>query len=139
MPLHRILGFSERLLREVSDEKTHQGLERIHNEAQRATRILQNLLTFAHHEPRKEYSDINNIIQKALELRVYELNASNISVITDLAFSLPRVVADSRQIQQVFLNIILNAEDAMTEARGGGHLTIKTQKVRGCVRVSLYG
>jgi len=103
----------------------------------RAAKVVQNLLTFARpREPKTEYSDISDILQKALELRSYELRTSNIEVITDLTPSLPKVVVDFGQIQEVFLNVILNAEQAMTEAHKGGKLRIKTHHVKGHIRVS---
>ena len=136
-PLTGILGFSERLLRKSANEEISQDLERIRNEGLRAAKVVQNLLTFARpREPKMEYSDISDILQKALELRAYELRTSNIEVITDLAPSLPKVVVDFGQVQEVFLNIILNAEQAMTEAHKGGKLRIKTQHVKGHIGVS---
>jgi signal transduction histidine kinase len=135
-PLTGIVGFSQRLLRKSTDEEASQDLEImlrdlgiIHNEAQRAAKVVENLLTFARrHQPKKQYSDVNEILQSALELRAYELRTSNIEVVTDLAPSLPQIMVDFHQIQEVFLNIILNAEQVMTEARGGGRLTIKTEE-----------
>ncbi len=136
-PLTGIIGFSQRLLRKSTDETVKRDLERIHNEALRAAMVVQNLLTFARrHEPKKEYSDVNDILQKALELRAYELRTSNIEAVTDTAPSLPQIMADFHQIQEVFLNIILNAEQAMTEANCGGKLSIKTWKTKGYIRVS---
>jgi len=136
-PLTAVLGFSQRLLRKTADEEFSQGLEIIHGEAQRAARIVENLLTFARRrQPKKEYSDINDILQKALELRGYELQTSNIEVVIDLAPSLPMVMVNFYQIQEVFLNIILNAEQFMVEANGGGKLTIKTWEISGKVRIS---
>jgi two-component system NtrC family sensor kinase len=136
-PLTGILGFSQRLLRKSTDEEISRDLERIHSEAQRAAKVVQNLLTFARRrEPEKEYSDINDILQKALELRAYELKTSNIEVATDFTPDLPRVMVDFRQIQEVFLNIILNAEQVMTEANRGGKLTIKTREIKDHIRVS---
>ncbi len=136
-PLTGVLGFSERLLRKSTDETVKQSLETIHREAQRAARVVQNLLTFARRRgPAKEHSDINDILQRALELMDYALETGNIEVVTDLAPSLPGVMVDYNQIQEVFLNIILNAEQVMTEANGGGKLTIKTQQMKDCVRTS---
>jgi len=136
-PLTGIVGFSERLLRENVEEKVRRGLERIHNEALRAAKVIQNLLTFGRRlEPKKEYSDINDIVQKTLELRAYELKTSNIEVVLDLAPGLPRIVVDFQQVEEVFLNLILNAEQAMTETGRGGKLGIKTQKVRDYIRIS---
>jgi len=136
-PLTGVLGFSQRLLRKSTDQETNQDLKKIHTEAERAAKVVQNLLTFARRrQPQKQYSDINEILESALELRAYELTTSNIEVITDLAPKLPEVMLDFYQIQEVFLNIILNAEQAMTEANVGGKLTIKTEERRGYIRTT---
>ena len=136
-PLTGIIGFSQRLLRKSTDEAVSRDLERVYGEAQRAARIIQNLLTFARrHETKKEHSNINDIVQKALELRVYELKTSNIEVVADLTLGLPTVIVDFQQVQEVFLNIILNAEQVMTETKGGGKLCIKTQEIKGRVQIS---
>jgi len=136
-PLTGILGFSQRLLRKSTDEEVSQGLEIIHSEAQRAAKVIENLLTFARRrEPKKQYCDINDILLKALELRAYELKTSNIEIDLNLAPSLPKIMVDFQQIQEVFLNIILNAEQAMSEANRGGRLSIKTQPVRDYIKIS---
>jgi PAS domain S-box-containing protein len=134
-PLTGILGFSQRLLRKSADEETSQDLRKIYGETERAAKIVQNLLAFARcRQPKKEYSDVNNVVQSALELRAYELKTSNIEVTTKLAPSLPKIMLDFHQMQEVFLNLILNAEQAMTEGNSGGKLTIKTEKNKGYVR-----
>jgi len=136
-PLTGVLGFSQRLLRKTTDPETIQDMKRIYTEAERAAKIVQNLLTFARRrQPKKEYSDLNNIAQSALELRAYELKASNIEVITNLAPNLPKIILDFHQIQEVFLNLILNAEQAMTEANSGGKLAIKTEENKKYVRTT---
>ncbi len=135
-PLAGIAGFSQRLLRKCTGQKVRQDLERIHSEAMRAAKVLQNLLVFARHrEPKKQYSDINDIVQKTLELRAYELKTSNIEVVTKLAPALPKIMVDFHQIQEVFLNIILNAEQVMIEANHRGELSIKTQKMKDYIRI----
>ncbi len=136
-PLTGILGFSQRLMRKSTDEEISRDLDRIHSEAQRVAKVVGNLLTFARRrEPRKEYSDINDILQEALELRAYALETSNIELVTSLAPSLPKIMADFHQIQEVFLNIILNAEQAMSEANAGGKLSVKAQPTRDYIRIS---
>jgi PAS domain S-box-containing protein len=136
-PLTGILGFSQRLLRKITDQETNQDLEKIYVEAERAAKIVQNLLTFARRrQPKKEYSDVNDIVQSALELRAYELKTSNIEVVTNLASKLSKIMLDFHQIQEVFLNLILNAEQAMTGANGGGKLTIKTEENNRYVRAT---
>jgi len=132
-----VLGFSERLLRKSTDEEIRLDLERIHSEAQRMVKVMDNLRTFTRRrEPEKQYSDINDILHETLELRAYELRTGNIEIVTDLAPGFPEIEVDSHQIQEVFLNIILNAEQAMTEAHGRGKLTIKTGKIKDYVRIS---
>jgi signal transduction histidine kinase len=102
----------------------------------RVAKVVQNLSTFARHrEPKKQYSDINDIVQKTLELRAYELKTSNIEVVTELAPALPKIMVDFHQIQEVFLNIILNAEQVMIEANHRGELSIKTQKMKDYIRI----
>jgi len=136
-PLTGIIGFSQRLLRKSTDEEVSRDLERINREARRAAKVVANLLTFARrHEPEKGYLNINDIVRKTLELREYELKTENIEVALNLAPSLPEIMADSYQIQEVCLNIIINAEQAMTEAGGGGKLSIRTQRVKDCIRIS---
>jgi PAS domain S-box-containing protein len=136
-PLTGVLGFSQRLMRRSTDEKVSRDLEIIHGEAKRAAEVVQSLLTFARRrQPKKEYADINDIVSKTLELRSYALQTGNIKVVTTLAPSLPQIMVDFPQMQEVFLNIILNAEQAMTEVRGKGKLTIKTSKLKKYVRIS---
>ena len=136
-PLTGILGFAERLLRKSSDGEVSHDLQIIYSEAQRAAKVVQNLLTFARRrEPRKEYSNINDIVQKALELRAYELKTGNIEVVTDLAPSLPEIMVDFLQIEEVFLNIILNSEQVMNETHGGGKLIIKTREIKDHIKIS---
>jgi len=136
-PLTGVIGFSERLMKKSTSQEISQDLERIHNEARRAARVVENLLTFARRRgPKKECLDINEILGRTLELRAYELKSGNIDLAVELAPSLPETVGDFGQIQQVFLNIILNAEQAMTEADREGKLTIKTQRGKDCIRIS---
>jgi PAS domain S-box-containing protein len=136
-PLTGVLGFSQRLIRKSKDEGFKRDLEIINSEARRAADVVQNLLTFARRrQPRKEKANINDILQRTLELRAYALQTSNIEVTTALAHSLPAIMVDFPQIQEVFLNILLNAEQAMSEANGRGKLVIKTRRLKDYVRVS---
>jgi signal transduction histidine kinase len=98
---------------------------------------VKNLLTFARkHAPLKQTVNINEVIEKVLQLRAYEQRVNNIRVVTKLATNLPEIMADYFQLQQVFLNIIINAEYFMTEAHSGGTLTIGTRKDGQIVRAS---
>jgi len=136
-PLTGIIGFSQRLLRKSNDETSKRDLERIFGEAQRAARVVENLRTFARRsEPKKEMININDVLNKSIEMRAYELKTSNIEIVADLAFEIPPVMADFHQIQQVFLNIIMNAEQVMKETKKGTKLIIKTQKIGKLFQIS---
>ena len=136
-PLTGVIGFSQLLMeRDVSPE-IKEDLTIVSSEAQRAARIVKNLLTFARkHAPVKQPSQINSVIEDVLRLRSYEQKVNNIEVIKDLAADLPEIMADYFQMQQVFLNLVINAEFFMIESHKKGTLTISTTTVDGYVRVS---
>jgi two-component system NtrC family sensor kinase len=136
-PLTSIIGFSELLIDEDIPENIKSQLDIMYNEAQRAAEITKNLLTFArNHSPVKQASQINNIIEDVLRLRSYEQKIKNIEVNTQLDADLPEIMVDYFQMQQVFLNIIINAEFAMLEAHNRGTLTITTQRVNNHIKAS---
>jgi len=136
-PLTSVIGFSELLLdRDVPDD-VKEDLEVINREAKRTAGVVRNLLTFARkHDTEKQSVDVSNIIQKVLELRAYEQKVSNIAVNTRFAPDLPEITADGFQLQQVFINIIINAEHFMKETHGRGTLTITTEQVGDVIRAS---
>jgi PAS domain S-box-containing protein len=137
-PLTSIIGFSQLLMeREVPDD-VREDLKLINSEAQRAADVTRNLLTFARkHTPVKQLSQINNILEDVLRLRAYEHKINNITVVKQLAPSLPEMMIDYFQMQQVFMNIIINAEYFMTAAHKRGTLAITTKKQNGAVRISI--
>jgi CheY-like chemotaxis protein len=103
------------------------GLETILNESERAARIVRNLLTFARkRQTTRAMVDINHVVRETLALRAYDQRLSNISVIDALAAGLPQVFADGYQVQQVLLNLIINAEQAMLSAHGRGILVVRS-------------
>jgi two-component system NtrC family sensor kinase len=134
-PLTGILGFSELVLmeHELSDG-IRRDLETIASEAQRARKIVQNLLAFARSQnAEKSPVNINDLLDLTVRLKDYELRMNNIEVIRQYDPTLPPVMADADQLKQVFLNIIINAEQAMLGAHGRGKLTITTG-VKRCLR-----
>jgi len=136
-PLTSVIGFSQLLLDGKVAGNVKKDLKVISSEAQRAAEVVKNLLTFAgKHSSVKQPVNINNIIDKVLELRAYEQRVSNIRVITRFAPDLPEVVADYFQLQQVFLNIILNAEHFMIETHKRGTLTITTESTGSIIKAS---
>jgi len=126
-PLTAILGVTE-LLRERpgADESTKRQLELTHRQARRAARIVQNLLEFSRPaSPQKKPLDLNNILERTLQLHEHSLRRNNIGVDFRLPGELPGVVGDANQLIQVFLNLITNAEQAIREVRDSGRIQIR--------------
>ncbi len=126
-PLATILTWAERLANRQADEATKRGLNVILGESERAARIVRNLLTFA----RKRHTtrtmvDLNQVVGETLALRSYEQRVTNITLLPALAAGLPQVFADPHQLQQVLLNLVINAEQAMLSANGRGTLVVRT-------------
>ncbi len=109
----------------------------VYRESQRAAKITQNLLSFARrHEPEKQLVSLNEVIEKTLELGAHRMKVNNIDVVVDFAADLPKTMADFFQMQQVFINIVNNAEQAMVEMHRRGRLVVKTQKVGNMIQIS---
>ncbi|MDE3156986.1 MAG: response regulator [Acidobacteriota bacterium] len=126
-PLATILTWAERLAARSADDVARRGLDNILHESQRAARIVRNLLTFARkRQSTRSMVDLNQVVRETLALRAYEQRVANIAVIEALAAGLPQVFADGHQIQQVLLNLVINAEQAMLSASGRGTLVVRT-------------
>ncbi len=126
-PLATILSWAERLSEKATDDTTRRGLDVILGESERAARIVRNLLTFARkRQSTRSLIDLNQVVRETIALRPYEQRAINIEVLSALASGLPPVFADAHQIQQVLLNLVINAEQAMLAANGRGSLVIRT-------------
>jgi two-component system NtrC family sensor kinase len=126
-PLATILTWAERLSQRSVDEQTRRGLDTILSESERAAKIVRNLLTFA----RKRHTtramvDVNQVVRQTLALRSYEQRLNNITIFEALAAGLPLVFADPHQFQQVLLNLIINAEQAMLGANGRGAMVLRS-------------
>jgi len=136
-PLTGVIGFSHLMLSRDIPNDMKQDLQVIHSEAQRVARIVENLLIFARqHKTGREYVAVNDITTRVLELRAYEMKVNNIEVETQLDPDLPLTTANAGQLQQVFLNIVLNAEYFMTKAHNKGKLLVKTERIDGKIRAS---
>jgi two-component system NtrC family sensor kinase len=119
----QLLTMSEEIGGEIKDD-----LKKLNDEAIRASKIVQNLLAFARkRKPEKSYVNINEILISTIALRAYDLKVNNIAVIEDFQTDLPKTMADPHQLQQVFLNLITNAEYAMKMTHGRGRLEIQTR------------
>jgi len=139
-PLAGISAFAQLLLAEKRfppDQRT--AAETIYSEARRASRIVQNLLTFARqHKAEKVQTALNQVLDDTLELRGYELRVRGIDVRREYDESLPDTMADAHQLQQVFLNLITNAEQAMEQRDGHHHrLTVRTRRNADSIRIEI--
>lgn len=126
-PLTGVIGYSQLLLSRWTDRNSRKALELIHDEAGRAARIIRNLLIFAREsKPERRPLDLNEIVRLTVALRAYQLEVENISVKLALHRRLPGVIGDRHQLQQVFLNLLLNAEQAILRWRGCGKIVLST-------------
>jgi two-component system, NtrC family, sensor kinase len=114
-------------------ESQREAVEIIKSETVRASQVVKDLLAFARRrEPHQELVDLNGVITGTLRLRGYQMSSNKITVETKLAPDLPNVAGDARQLQQVCLNLVVNAVQAMTGI-GGGTLSISTYATDGVV------
>jgi PAS domain S-box-containing protein len=128
-PLTGVLGFSQMLLEKPNiPDDIKAELKLIVDGSQRVADIVKRLLTFARQtKPVKTVTDINSLIDNTLKLREYVFKTANINLVTRFDPELPWSVVDAGQLQQVFLNLIVNAEQAMKTAHGRGTLTVTTE------------
>ena len=135
-PLATVMGFSEILKDAPVDPKYQRHLQMIFKSAERCQKIVQSLLTFARRrQPERKLISINKIITDVLEIVSYQLRTNNIEAKSELGTDLPCVVGDEHQIQQVILNLINNARQAIEAHQPSGKLTISTQSFGQTVRI----
>ena len=136
-PLTGVVALSQLLLESGVPDEMKDDITAISKEGQRAAEVVRNLLSFARsHTLSISSTDINVVIKEVLKLRAYEHNVNNITVTTNLSPDLSEIMTDRFQMQQVFLNIILNAEHAMIESNGRGNLTVTTEQLNDIIKIS---
>jgi PAS domain S-box-containing protein len=137
-PLTAILGFTDLLMENPElPESARRDLRVILQEAQRTKQIVQNLLSFARQmPPQRRPVQLNNILQRTVHLRSYDFISHGIQVVELLDESLPEVVGDSHQLQQVFLNILNNAYDAVRETSRPARIEVKSAHTSAFVELS---
>jgi len=136
-PLTAILGFAD-LLMENPDlpETARKDLRVILQEAQRTKQIVQNLLSFARQMPPQRMAvQLNSILRRTMQLRAYDFTSHGVEVIEHLDEDLPEVMGDAHQLQQVFLNILNNAYDAVHEVGRPARIEIMSTKAGDSVEV----
>ena len=128
-PLATVVGYAELL---ALDTQLPEGVKRklatVHQEATRASHIVSNLLSYARRSsPEKSFVNLNDVVGAALEMRRYQLQNDNVRISTDLSDKAPNIWGDELQLQQVLLNIVNNAAQAVTGWRGSGEIRIWTR------------
>jgi two-component system, NtrC family, sensor kinase len=128
-PLSAIVGFTDLLLENPDlPEFAREELGVIQQEAERTRLIVQNMLRFAREmPPQREPVQINLVLRQTLELRSYGLANRNVEIVERLAENLPVVVADPHQLEQVFLNVLNNAFDAIEQVGRRGRIEVETK------------
>jgi two-component system NtrC family sensor kinase len=136
-PLTAIMGFSDLLMENPEiPESARKDLRVVLEETQRTKEIVQNLLSFARQTPsQRQPMQINKVLRKTIALRSYDLSNHGIEVVEELDESLPELIADSQQIQQVFLNILNNAYDAVRNTGRPGRIEIQTGRTGDWVEI----
>jgi PAS domain S-box-containing protein len=126
-PLQSIVGFSDLLITAERREEVRSDLEQVQAAARRAATIVRNLLAFVRRSSStRTRGSLNDIVQNTIALRRYELVSSGVEVIEDYEGGLPEILVSREEIQQIVLNVILNAEQAMRREGGQGRLAVHT-------------
>jgi PAS domain S-box-containing protein len=136
-PLTSILGMSELLQEGEAPESVRKQMVILQQQARRAAEVVQNLMYFSRPPaPGKSLIDLGELVQRTLHLHTYSLRKNNITIDFLNQTSIPPVSGDSHQLMQVFLNLILNSEQAMREVRDRGTLRIRIEKQEKSVAVT---
>ncbi|CAN5251756.1 hypothetical protein BH09GEM1_BH09GEM1_15710 [soil metagenome] len=139
-PLAGVMAFAQLLLTRPTslDDDARRAAETIHHEAKRAAKIVSSLLTFARQQPAERATTrLNDIITDTLELRRYALRTAGVQVVTELDAALPPTWADPFQLQQVVLNLLVNAEQALAESSRERRIVIRTALTGGGAEILL--
>ena len=141
-PLAAIIGFAQLLLRDARTPEERSALDTIHHEAARAGRIVKDLLAFARRQDARPWApvDLNAVVRHITDTQRYAIETRGIRRVVELAPSLPRVMGDASQLEQVALNLVVNARQALetmlettSTSRPAPHLVVRTHADNGRV------
>jgi signal transduction histidine kinase len=139
-PLAGVLTYTKLLAKKISGDTLEKGaaldyLAKMESEVSRCSRIIRNLLDFSRQtQPTLRLVDVNQVIEQVLAMVGHQAQLQNVDIVRELSPSLPKVMADSDKLQQVFTNLTLNAIQAMS---GGGKLTLRTSVENSQVRIDV--
>ena len=138
-PLAAILGFTDLLLENPEvPGSAREDLQIILQETQRTKDIVQDLLSFARQRPvQRELVQVNSVLRQTIKLRSYDFASHGVEVVEDFEEALAAALGDSQQLQQVFLNILNNAYDAVQEAGQRGRIRIHTRRQAEMIEVAI--
>lgn len=126
-PLTAVIGFADLLEHTLEDPKHRSHVTHIAKSATRCHKIVNNLLSFSRqHEPERLSLQLNKLTEDVVEILAYDLRTSNITLVKEYAPTLPAILGDSHQLQQVILNVINNARQALEAFRHDGRITLRT-------------
>jgi two-component system NtrC family sensor kinase len=129
-PLTSILGYAQRLLVRQDATARSEEARQMYQEAERASTILRQLLLNARETlPERRLVSLNQIVMRAMELQRFSLATEKIRVETDLDSALPFVHGDSGQLQQVLMNLVGNAQQALEQQGQGGFIRLRTRRI----------
>jgi PAS domain S-box-containing protein len=136
-PLAAILGFTDLLLENPDmPASAREDLQIILQETQRTKDIVQDLLSFARQRPvQREPVQVNTVLRQTIKLRSYDFASHGVEVTEEFDETLEPALGDAQQLQQVFLNILNNAYDAVQETGRRGHISIRTERAKSSVQV----
>ena len=126
-PLTSVIGFSELLFATSTDPKQKDQLGRIASSAVRCHKIVHSLLGFSRqHEPERKLVNLHEVADAVLEIVSYDMRVNNVALVREYAESLPSILGDFHQLQQVILNIVSNARQALETFRRDGRIIVRT-------------
>ncbi len=137
-PLTSVMGYAQLLQAADVSPEIREDLQTIYQEAQRSARIIENLLTFARKETaEKRYADVNRILRDTLELRSYQFKVDNVQLVKELDEHLPWTMVAPQQMQQVFLNLLNNAHQALMESPGPRRVVVRSETDGKVIRIKI--